>query len=448
MRIFIACCGVLFYILSAQAQEVSVPLDTTGKIFVITLELENKLGLFPDYRGFIEARLYQAGDNEYFLEVLEQKDSSIVRKRIPQTEMQVTDLRKQVSRAISLRSPQTIYDHSGRAGLMVNSAILSAGYYGWVLPVVERVDNAKGPALYFLITGAGIMIPYLLTEKSNISRATAMMDFYGGSRGIVHGIALYYFFDPLKDRDREPLGWGMYVSLGERFALNQWAARTAMTEGKASVIGVGGDFGLVLGAALAAGHDLWNEEHQGQAGRLVLAGSALGMFAGSQFADHGHYTRGDGYVLRGLGILGAGIPASIGDATKQSDQTISALATGGAMVGLGIGHHLLQNKDFSSSQGLTVLLMEFGVATFGTAVMVILNDDGDSGPYAVAATVGGTLGFLLGYSDASRSARTIRKSADIDFQFNPLPLMTEIRQTDNPAADHRAKQALSLTYRF
>ena len=117
-----------------------MPLDTSGTIFVITSELENKLGLFPDFRGFIEARMYLTGDSAYFLEVLEQKDSSVVRKRIPQTAAQVNDLRNQVSAAITMRSPQTMYDQSGRAGLLVNSAILAGGYYGWAYPVVAHVD--------------------------------------------------------------------------------------------------------------------------------------------------------------------------------------------------------------------------------------------------------------------------------------------------------------------
>ncbi|MBL0063387.1 MAG: hypothetical protein IPP40_18355, partial [bacterium] len=75
--------------LSAQAQDISVPLDTTGKIFVITIELENKLNLFPDYAGFMEARLYHVKRQQHFLEVLGRRDSSVVRTRIPQTTEQV-----------------------------------------------------------------------------------------------------------------------------------------------------------------------------------------------------------------------------------------------------------------------------------------------------------------------------------------------------------------------
>lgn len=424
-----------------------MPLDTTGKIFVITLELENKLGLFPDYRGFIEARLYRASESEYFLEILEQRDSTVVRSRVPQSPEQVSALRNQVSSAITLRSPQSMYNHEGRGGLIVNSAILSAGFYGWSIPVATNASGSGALGLYFFITAAGVLGPYFASEVSDVTRATAMMDFYGGSRGIVHGVAFYYMLDPEEDSERAPLGWATIFSLGERLALNQWAAHSEMTAGKASVIGVGGDFGLAMSAALASGHDLWNEEHQGEAGMLVLGGSLAGMIAGTQLADHGHYTRGDGYVLRGIGMLGAGIPAAIADVSEQDGKTTANLATAGSVVALGVGHRLLRNLDFSSAQGLTVLIAEFGVATLATAAVVSAEPD-HSGPYSLAAAFGGTAGFILGFANASRSARTIRHSLDLDFQFNPLPLMTEIRQTDNPAADHRAKQALLLTYRF
>lgn len=447
MRTLILLTLLLGSTLIANGQETSVALDTTGKIFVISIELENKLGLFPDFPGFIEARLYQAGDSEYFLEVLEQQDSIVVRKRIPQTAEQVAELRKQISTAISMRSPQSMFDQSGRGGLIVNSAILSAGFYGWSIPVATKADGSGAGAMYFFITAAGVLAPAFATENANISRATAMMDFYGGSRGIAHGVALYYATDPQRDSERAPYGWATLFSLTERLVLNQWSARTGMTDGKAAVIGVGGDFGMGLSTALAGGHELWNREHQSEAGLLVLGGSAVGMIAGTQLADHGHYTRGDGYVLRAIGIVGAAVPAAIADVTEQEGSTAADMAVVGSVLSLGLGHHLLRNKDFTSSQGLTVLLAEFGVATLGLAA-VIAGEPDDSGPLSMAAAVGGAAGFFLGFANASRSARTIRHSENLDFQFNPLPLMTELPSSGDAERDHRAKMAVNLTYRF
>lgn len=446
-RVLVCSFLLLFGAAGATAQEVSVPLDSTGKIFVITSELENKLGLFLEYPGFVEARLYQANDSAYFLEILEQRDSSIVRLRVPQTLEQVAELRRQVSSAIAQRSPQSMYDQDGRGGLIINSAILSAGFYGWAIPVASKADGSGAVALYFFITAAGVLGPYFATENADISRATAMMDFYGGSRGIAHGVALYYAFDPEEDSERAPYGWATIVSLGERIALNQWAAKSGMSVGKAAVIGVGGDFGLGMSAILVSGHELWNREHQGEAGISILGGSLLGMIAGTQMADHGSYTRGDAYVLRGIGILGAAVPAALADVGEQSGKTAANLATLGTVMGLGLGHGLLRNKDFSSSQGLTILLAEFGGAALGTAVVIAARTD-DSGPYSMAAAVGGSLGFMLGYANASRSGRTIRRTSDLEFHFNPLPLMTELPRGANAEADHRAGQALSLTYKF
>lgn len=447
MRTFFLLTLMLGSTLIACGQETAVPLDSSGKIFVITTELENKLGLFPDYPGFLEARMYQGSDGSYVLEVLEQTDSSIVRKRIPQTHHQVVELRKQVSIAISQRSPQSMFDQSGRGGLIVNSAILSAGFYGWSVPVATEADGSGAAATYFFVTALGVLIPYFASENANVTRATAMMDFYGGSRGIAHGVALYYATDPRIDSERAPYGWATLVSIGERLALNQWAAKTNMTEGKAAVIGVCGDFGLGLSAALAAGHDLWNGKHQSEAGTLVLGGSLAGMIAGTQLADHGHYTRGDAYVLRGVGILGAAIPAAIADATDQNGKTVADLAIAGSVLGLGVGDYLLRNRDFTNAQGLTVLFVEFGVATLATAA-VIAGEPNDSAPFSMAAAFGGAAGFALGYANASRSARTIRHSEKFDFQFNPLPLMTELPESEDAAVNHRAHMAVHISYTF
>ncbi|MBK6766688.1 MAG: hypothetical protein IPG71_10340 [bacterium] len=424
-----------------------MPLDSIGKVFVITSELESRLGLFQEYPEFLEARLYQASDSGYYLEILERKDSSQVRTRVPKTAEEVVDLRHRVSLAISQRAPESLYNHEGRAGLIVNSAILSAGFYGWAIPVASKMDGTASVTTYFFVTAAGILGPALGTDRMDITRATAMMDFYGGSRGIAHGIAVYYALDPKEDHERAPYGWAVVTSLVERAALNAWATKSGMTAGKAAVIGVGGDFGIGLSAALASGYGLWNREHQHETGMMILAGSTAGMVAGTQLADHGHYTRGDGYVLRGIGIVGCALPAAICDVADQDGQTAATMAAAGSLVGLGIGHRLLRDVDFSSSQGFTVLFAEFGFAALAmTPVLASAVDN--SGPYSLAAALSGTAGFALGYAITSKSARTIHQSTELDFEFNPLPLVTETRDSMDPLRDHRAKQAFVLTYRF
>lgn len=442
-------CGLLLLILavSAGAQEISVPLDSTGKIFVIDGDLERRLGLFDDYPGFIEARLYQANESEYFLEVLHVKDSVTVRSRVPQTSEQVISIRQRVTDAISLRAPDALYDHKGRGGLLVNSAILSMGYYSWAVPVATNAEGPGAVASFFFLGSAGIMIPYFITEHSNISVSTAMMDFYGGSRGIAHGIALYYALDPQRDSDRAPYGWGVVGSIAERFAFNQWARTTNMSEGKAAVIGAVGDFGTGLSAILASGHDLWDVEHQSESGLIVLGGSALGVFAGSQLADHGDYSRGDAYVLRATGLLGAAVPATIADATRADGQLAANLATAGSAVGLGIGHAILKNRDFTRSQGLSIFILELAGAALATAV-VITTEPNESTPYSIAATLGGIGGFALSYSMASRSARVLKKADSFDLELNPLPLFASLPEKSRSDHEHKAKLALSLSYRF
>lgn len=431
----------------SRAQEVSVPLDSAGKLFVIDTDLERRLGLFDDYPGFIEARLYQANEIEFYLEVLHVKDSVTVRSRVPETPEQVVEIRRRVTDAIALRAPDAMYNHKGRGGLLVNSAILSMGYYSWAVPVATNAEGAGAVASFFFLGSAGIMIPYFITEHSNVAVSTAMMDFYGGSRGIAHGIALYYAMDPQEDSERAPYGWGVAGSLAERFAFSQWARKTGMSDGKAAVIGAVGDFGLVLSVVLGTGHDLWDGEHQQDAGLMALGGSAVGLFAGSQLADHGDYSRGDAYVLRAIGILGAAVPATIADATHSDGQLASNLATAGSVVGLGVGHAILKNRDFTRSQGLAILVLEIAGATLATAVVIETEAD-DSTPYSVAATLGGAAGFALSYSMASKSARVLRKADNLDIKLNHWPLFASFPEKSRSDYEHKAKLALSLIYEF
>ena len=198
----------LLWVGIAAAQETAVPLDSLGKLYVIDQGLERKLGLFDDYPGFVEARLYQAADSSYALEIIQEVESQQVRRRLPRTPEDVQSLRVRVTRAVLLRSPQAIYDQRGRGAFLVNSALLAAGFYGWAVPVAaDEQDGARAVGGYFFLTAAGVLIPYFATEQTDISRSQAMMDFYGGSRGIAHGIALFYLTGPQTDSERAPYGW-------------------------------------------------------------------------------------------------------------------------------------------------------------------------------------------------------------------------------------------------
>jgi hypothetical protein len=302
--------GLLCLFAQGFAQEMQVPLDSAGKVMVIDRELENKLGLFQDYAEFREARLYQQSDSLFVLEIL-YGDTNTYRARVEKSLAEVTDLRHRVTEAIHVYSPAAEYDQSGRGGMIVNSAILSLGYHGWAIPVATKAEGSGAGALYFLVGAAGVLVPYLATDRANVTRADAQMYFYGGSRGIWHGMTIYYMTAGKEPTENGPVGWGSAFGIGESILGYLWAEKSRMTEGESSVIGVGGDFGIAMSAALTGGYDLWDEEETvAEAGAYCAAGSVIGVVAGKQLADHGDYSRGDAFVLRSIGILGAAIPAA------------------------------------------------------------------------------------------------------------------------------------------
>ncbi|MCC6477139.1 hypothetical protein IT157_08790 [bacterium] len=446
-RIFVL--GLLCCFARGFAQEMQVPLDSAGKVMVIDRELENKLGLFQDYPSFVEARLYQQSDTLFVLEIL-YGDTNTYRSRVEMRPPEVKHLRRRVTEAIHIYSPASEFDQSGRGGMLVNSAILSLGYHGWAIPVAAQATGSGAGALYFLIGAAGVLVPYLATDRANVTRADAQMYFYGGSRGIAHGVFVYYAFHGTEQFDEAPYGWGSVFSITESVLGYYWAEKSRMSEGESSVIGVGGDFGIAMSASLTGGYDLWDEEETvAEAGAWCAAGSAIGIIAGKQLADHGDYSRGDAFVLRSIGILGAAIPAALADAAEADGGDAAVGATAGSVVALGIGHHMLKHREFSRSQGLMILMGEIGGAALFTSFVVAANPE-TTAPYSLAAAAGATAGFALFYSMESRSARTRNQKAGLDFDFgmNPLPLFAQGDLKFPAEQEHRRNMVVNVSCRF
>jgi hypothetical protein len=399
----------LLWAMSVCAQEVSVPIDAEGKFEYIDSKLEQELKLFPDYRGFREARLFQLSDTSFMLEISYQLEDRLLKDRLPLSAQEAADFRQTVTLRVKQEKPRAALDQEGRSKLLKGTLALSLGYYGWAVPVAfDLGDGQTIAALYMLTAGAGFFLPYWGTRDIPVTDAAATLSLYGGTRGIVHGIFLYVLAKGEDASGRGTVGFGMLGSLTEALAFFPLAERLNMSPGTAEVICMGGDFGLGYGLGTAQLADFYEDGRERSLSGCILLGSAAGMVAGKFLADRQPYTRGDAYVLRGVGFLGAYISlAAVDIADPDDEKAYTAAAMTGSIVGLGLGHHLVKNKDFSTGQGTLINLGELAGGLVGLGVAYLISPeggDGNSAVYLTSSAIGATGGFWLLYRSFAKDA--------------------------------------------
>jgi hypothetical protein len=218
------------------------------------------------------------------------------------------------------------------------------------------------------------------------------------------------------------IGTGLVVSLGEGIIGYSIADRTNMSDGKACMIGVGGDFGLAIGGGAAELANFSGDHQERPIAGMVLAGAVGGMWAGNWLANEHHYTRGDAYVVRATGILGMWIPvAALGCARVSSGRTYAGWAMAGLIAGTGIGHHLISDLDFTPSQGTVITASEFAGGLFGLGLAYLMTPSNGSNPnaYFILSTAGGVGGFAATYSLFKRDL--LKSHNDVSWNLDIVP---------------------------
>ncbi len=443
---------IVFIFLSAvrtEAQEIQAPLDEEGKLEIIDSKLENKLGLFREYKGLKEVKLFQNSDTSFVLEVLYQPENEILKIRKPLSQKEVQDLRRQVTASLQEQAPEILLDQEGRTRLLVGTSLVSLGFYGWTIPYILEVrEPSVSAGINMLTGGAGFFIPYAALRNTRTTEADATMCIYGQTRGILHGASLRLFIDE-EATTRQVLGTGMLISLAEGIGGYIWADRTQMTDGTASAIGAAGDFGMGVGLGTAHFTGLLDDLNARRITASMLAGSAAGIGAGVSLAKNQSYTRGDAVVLRGAGILGAYVtlvPVLI--ANPENAKTYSGAATLGSIGGIAIGHRLAKGNNFTTEQGIQICLAEVagGLVGLGTGYLFSHDTDESYKFLAVTSALGAVGGFALMASIYSKKEQVENKAYSVDFNINPYGIlglskdnMQKINQMSLPAFSARIR---------
>ena len=384
---------------SVYAQETLVPFDSAGRVERLDRSLEDKLNLFPEYPHFVEAALFRLPDSSYVLEIMYDDSAGRLRARRPLTSDEAADLRWRVMQAIAQRAPTAVLDQSGRKRFIAGNLALTLGYHGWAIPVALQVKESVAGGLYLLTAAAGYFIPLLATERTSVSRGTASLGLYGGSRGIGHGIMLGLVAGA---EDNGPLlvGAGVLASVAEEVAAVNIVRHTNLSDGDAVAIGVLGDFGAGIGVGMADVSGAFDSDHAAAVGAWVLAGSAAGLATGGMLARNMDYTRGDAYVVRAAGALGTIAALTFTTyADPKDDRVYSSTAIAGAVGGLTFGHVLIRDHDFSSDQGALITLGEVsgGLLGMGLVTLAVGNHGAESSTYWTGIMLGAAGGFTFSY---------------------------------------------------
>ncbi len=387
--------------------ETQVPMDTAGAVLEVTPELRGRLALYPEVENFLSAKLFQSVDSTFILEVAFKKNGALTRSRTLKNASAVQALRQELSqRLLSAAQPQAL-NQSGRTGLIVHQTLLGLGFYGWAVPSMLNIEQDRQTvAAYMLVGAAGFGLPYYLTRNRPVSTTQSMLTSYGSTRGILYGVFLKNIFAPKADSDKSRLGPLLLGSIAGSVSGFTIAGRTKQDIGSVELAGVMGDFGIGLGAATAHLADLWKyDSRKSAAHATMLAMAAGGLGMGAWLSQQESYTRGDAYVLRMNGLLGAQCLTPLAAAISgKKEKAYTTGAVLGAALGIGVGNHLLAKQNFTFSEGVLISCGHIagGLLAGGLTYLLDSQNRYDEVTYLSTTALGSLAGHVLLYNAFSK----------------------------------------------
>jgi len=425
MRLLLA---VMLAALPLTAQEVAVPIDSAGRLAVISRDLERRIQLFPEIPGFLEARLFQAPDGTFTLEITHRVDGRLARTRRTLTATEAAAFRQRVLDALTGGARNALLDHSGRGELLRGAFVLALGYNGYAVPIALDVqDSRTAVGLYTITAAASFFLPLALTAQAPVTQGQASLAMWGGVRGIFHGMMVAAFFD--QGSDRAVFGYGLVGSLTEGIGGYIMAGRMNLAQGHADAMGMLGDIGAGagLGAAylLSSGTDT-DDDAIWAAGVLT---SFAGVWAGHRLARWEHTTRGDVGVFRAATLVGAwtGLAAAyVANSDRVVDRDgkpeVAGTLLGGAG-GLVAARLLTRGRDFGTADGTIVSIGALGGGLLGAGLGYLATPEGDAeNGVFLASAAGALVGFGLTYAGTQAGARHNAELGAWSVQVNPLAL--------------------------
>lgn len=381
---------------SLLAQERRVSFDTSGTVMTIDLELEKRLGLFPDIEGFQEAVLYLGIDSSYSLEIFHQLNGQTERIRRMMSAMEGRVFQRKVTDLIATQSPKDMLDQSGRTSLLVGTTGLGLSFYGIAVPMAADVDDTRSAVgLYMLTAASSFFVPFFLTRSGTVTEPQAGMTIYGGFKGIADGMFLYGLVTGSDGFDEAPGPLWSGVGGGIIEAVIGFNVARRMDGAHVRLLASGGTMGNLLG--LGGGYLIDFDDFRGYAA-LMLAGTAGGYIASNALYHTGHYTEGDAQIFSTTTTFGAGIPIGLLYMVGiENDNTLVAAGMLGAVAGGWLGHRIALGHNYTNPQGSLTGIGTISMGLLGAGIGYLVSPDNDDDITTRRVAGGAALGAIGGF---------------------------------------------------
>jgi uncharacterized membrane protein YeaQ/YmgE (transglycosylase-associated protein family) len=338
--------------------------------------------------------------------------------------------------ATTRRPPPRVNSAVGRTervAIMGATTSLGLGLYGWTLPGALGVDAQQSTrgfvGLYMVTAASSFIVPYLVLRDQPVTAGQANLSFYGGTRGIWHGVLVGSLIAGEIGPNRRSQGWKASMllgSVGEMMGGYQLSRALQLSAGEARTMAALGDFGLAFGFGTGFlanlngeprncfqfsdpppgcfGPDPEVDSHSRKMAAAGLVGSGLGLAGGYFLARRRDNSWGDGEVLRASMALGTWTAAGIADLTDRNrdftdfnNRKYTAALMAGGTVGLVLGDRLVRKTNFSPGQSMLVDLSALSGGLLGAGVTYLAPGDDSRKPYVFASALGSLAGFALAY---------------------------------------------------
>ncbi len=414
---------LIFLIINARsyADEVLVGIDEQGKTRYIDSELEKKIKLFPDYKKFIEARIYKIDEKNYSLEILYYNEKNIeTRKRTLLDEQDYQKFRKKVTERSAKIKIQKELDQEGRYKFLTATTIYSLAFYGPMTSFILDIDETKNfVALQCAMGSAGFFLPFWLTHDRQVTEASASSYIYGGLGGMFHGFNLRLIFfgeSDISERISSSLVLG--TSLAEGIGGFYISERYNYSPGRVDNIASGFFWGTAW--AFEIMYIASEMENARASGAVLFAGSLAGTGLGYFMSNTEDYSRGDVVVQNSVTLLGAYVPLAIVDLTKTDNEKIFiASSLSGSILGAALGYYLIKDKDFSTGQGGLISLGEFAGGLLGVGTAYYFSE-GNRALYLTCSSIGSMAGLAILYYIFHDEAIFPDNNSSWDIRFFPM----------------------------
>lgn len=397
---------------TATAREILVSFDRDGKVTKLdssAAEVSLPQGL--DRSGWIEGTLWRTADGGFVLQIFRQVGSQKVQDRVRLTDVEVDAIRARVeslamtdTKRDPKRDPAELgapgrLDRRGRAMLLTGGALLGVGFYSWSVPLGADLEGKTAVGVGMLSAAAGFALPYLPTQRGEVTPGMTNLALWGGTRGALHGYLLRRATERRYEPDTDPRAAAAVLgSLVEGAAGFVIAKQTDLSAGDAHMIGVGGDFGLISGFAFNEMFqvDAGDYGDEREASATFLIASAVGMAGAAIAAPRTDWTWGDAEVFRACGLLGAAVGTSIATIATDEGRPIAAGAIAGAGLGMFLGRLHLRDREYRPNDAILVELGSVAGAALGAGAAYLLSKENqDESLYISIGTLGALGGFFV-----------------------------------------------------